>query len=125
MITEEQIKSLAEKYNLKYDEWEVGYDTEDEELLQIEPPYSGVTVYISETNGLTESCEIIESDSNDECVTVYLNPYWSEIRNCYKTTQKCKVGDVNLLEKLIQQIIKDKKKADENRKINEIEQDFE
>ena len=125
MITEEQIKSLAEKYNLKYDEWDVGYDTEDEELLQIEPPHSGVTVYIGEYTGLTESCEIIESDSNNEYVTVYLNPYWSEIRNCYKTTQKCKVGDVNLLEKLIQQIIKDKKKADENRKINEIEQDFE
>ena len=122
MIYLNQVKELAEKYNLPCQEWELGCDS-DPYSISLEEPHSIVEVFLTEELGY-DSCVIVEADSRDEFVKVHHKPYWAN-NGKYNTMMTNKVFDVNLLEAFLQQIIRDKKIVDENRKLKKIEEDFE
>ena len=121
MIYLNQVKELAEKYNLPCQEWEIGVDT-NPNIVLLEEPHSIVEVFLTEELGY-DSCVIVEADSRDEFVKVHHKPYWAT-RGKYNTMMTNKVFDTNLLEVYLQQIIRDKKIVDENRKLKKIEADF-
>lgn len=121
MIYLREVKELAERYNLPCQEWEIGGS--DPNLISLEEAHSIVEVFLTEELGY-DSCVIVEADSRDEFVKVHHKPYWATSGK-YKTMMTNKVFDVNLLEAFLQQIIRDKKIVDENRKLKKIEEDFE
>lgn len=122
MIYLNQVKELAEKYNLPYQVWEIGGDS-GTNLISLEESHSIVEVFLTNELGY-DSCVIVEADSRDEFVNVHHKPYWAT-RGKYKTMMTNKVSDVNLLEAFLQQIIRDKKIVDENRKLAKMGEDFE
>lgn len=122
MIYHNQVKELAEKYNLPYDEWAIGY-LSDNDLISLEKPYSVIQVFLTEEPSY-DKCVIIEADSRDEFVKVHHKPYWATAGK-YKTMMTNKVFDTNLLEAYLQQIIRDKKIVDEKRKLAKMGEDFE
>lgn len=122
MIYLNQVKELAEKYNLPCQELEIGVDT-NPNIILLEEPHSIVEVFLTEESGY-DSCVIVEADSRDEFVKVHHKPYWAT-RGKYNTMMTNKVSDVNLLEAFLQQIIRDKKIVDENRKLKKMDEDFE
>ena len=121
MIYLNQVKELAEKYNLPYQGWEIGVDS-NPNLISLEEAHSIVEVFLTEELGY-DSCVIVEADSRDEFVNVHHKPYWAA-NGKYSTMMTNKVFDANLLEAFLQQIIRDKKIVDENRKLKKIEEDF-
>lgn len=122
MIYLDQVKELAEKYHLHYDEWAIGYIS-DHNLISLEEPHSCIQVFLTEDTDY-DKCLIVEADSRDEFVKVHHKPYW-ETPGRYKTMMTNKVFDTNLLEAYLQQIIRDKKIVDENRKLAKMGEDFE
>lgn len=122
MIYLDQVKELAEKYHLHYDEWAIGYIS-DNDLISLEEPHSSIQVFLTEDTDY-DKCVIVEADSRDEYVNVHHKPYW-ETTGRYKTMMTNKVFDTNLLEAYLQQIIRDKKIVDENRKLSKMGEDFE
>ena len=121
MIYLREVKELAERYNLPCQEWEIG-GSSDTNLISLEESHSIVEVFLTNELGY-DSCVIVEADSRDEFVKVHHKPYWAT-RGKYNTMMTNKVSDVNLLEAFLQQIIRDKKIVDENRKLKKIEEDF-
>lgn len=122
MIYLDQVKELAEKYHLHYDEWAIGYIS-DNDLISLEEPHSSIQVFLTEDTDY-DKCVIVEADSRDEYVNVHHKPYL-ETTGRYKTMMTNKVFDTNLLEAYLQQIIRDKKIVDENRKLSKMGEDFE
>lgn len=122
MIYLNQVKELAERYNLPYQEREMGVDT-DPHLILMDEPHSIIEVFLTEELGY-DSCVIVEADSRDEFVKVHHKPYWATAGR-YKTMMTNKVSDVTLLEAFLQQIIRDKKIVDEKRKLDKMGEDFE
>lgn len=122
MIYLYQVKELAEKYNLHYEAWEIGCDS-DPNLISLEEPHSVIDVFLTEETGY-EACIIVEADSRDEFVKVHHKPYWATAGR-YKTMMTNNVYDLNLLEAFLQQILRDKKLVDERRKLEKMGEDFE
>lgn len=122
MIYLRQVKELAEKYNLHYEELEIGCDS-DPNLMSLEEPHSVIDVFLTEDTGY-DGCVIVESDSRDEYVKVHHKPYWATAGR-YKTMMTNNVYDTNLLEAFLQQILRDKKLVDERRKLEKMGEDFE
>lgn len=122
MIYLDQVKELAEKYHLHYEEWAIGYIS-DHNLISLEEPHSCIQVFLTEDTDY-DKCVIVEADSRNEFVKVHHKPYW-ETPGRYKTMMTNKVFDTNLLEAYLQQIIRDKKIVDENRKLKKMDEDFE
>ena len=121
MIYLREVKELAERYNLNYQEWEIGGSSDTN--LSLEESHSFAEVFLTDDLGY-DSCVIVEADSRDDFVKVHHKPYW-DAAGRYNTMMTNKVFEVNLLEAFLQQIIRDKKIVDENRKLKKIEEDFE
>ena len=122
MIYLNQVKELAEKYNLPYHEWEIGGSSYPN-LITLEEPHSGIHIFLTEESGY-DSCVIVEADSRDEFVTVHHKPYWATAGR-YKTMMTNNVYDLKLLEAFLQQILRDKKLVDERIKLEKMGEDFE